>query len=210
MISPSDLELGCASYNDNPSIEDCFFDADNELLICESRYVCRHPLLTMSSLLVFCRSDDSFRSRKRFHLRWLHNPKMDHPLASKPILDTGDLLKYPPGVALATVRTMMIGNYVLVEVYDGNTPGQEVARFHRDRGTSVILFWDWISGELAFVSVAHIPYFFPWAKSLTAANITPHRRGCLHRFEPSVAKRFHVASRSMVFERKTQCIRKSV
>jgi len=37
IISSSGLELGSATYNDDASFEDCFFDADNELLICESR-----------------------------------------------------------------------------------------------------------------------------------------------------------------------------
>jgi len=86
---------------------------------------------------------------------------MDHPLAARPVLDTGDLLKYPPGVPLATVRTMMIGNYVLVELYDGNAPGQGVAHSHRDRGTSVILLWNWISGELDFVSTSNAFASFP-------------------------------------------------
>ncbi|KAF8312785.1 hypothetical protein DL93DRAFT_2156494 [Clavulina sp. PMI_390] len=113
--------------------EDCFFDADNELFICESR------------------KDDATRARKIFHLRWLHDPKLDHPLAAQPMLDTGDLLKFPSGSPLNTVRTMIIGNLVLVEMHNSNLPlhahqlprtGPPVA--------SVVIVWNWTTGELIF------------------------------------------------------------
>lgn len=98
------------------------------------------------------RQDDLIRSRKQFHLRWLHDTTLAHPLAAQPILDTGDLLPTPPGWHLRTVRSVLIGNLLLVEMRDSPPTITFNALQGSDPiGSLIIVVWNWITGELLFV-----------------------------------------------------------
>lgn len=155
IISGTDLVMGHPISIGEPDLtfEDSFCETDSAMIICELRYVSKHRTLSaiLTSRALISRQDDLIRSRKQFHLRWLHDPALPHPLAAQPILDTGDLLPTPPGWHLTTVRSVLIGDLFLVEMRDGPLTITDPIQGGDYIGSLIIIVWNWLTGELIFV-----------------------------------------------------------